>query len=104
MGVPKQNAETFRMTVEEKTGWLSNKQIVRLAASISQPVMEAIALGYLNLIEDIIEGLRKDNWMDPNKFNREILRRWANMNSGPAQVMVGLFGTLVIFIFGGCAG
>ena len=103
LGVSKEKAETSGMTVGEETRWLSNKQIVCLAASISQPDIETIALGYLNISADVIYVLRKDNRSDPEKFNRDVLRHWANMNAGSDQVMVGLLRTFILFIFVACA-
>ena len=88
LGVPQQMAETYRMTVEGKAGWLSSRQIVRLAAAVSMTNMITIAEGYLNLSEEIIAVLLMENRSHPAKFNREVLRRWANRNTSSDQVMV----------------
>ena len=65
---------------------LSNRQIVRLAAAISTSDMETVALGYLDLDEAVLKSLKTEKREDPEGFNREVLRRWSNMNHGQVKV------------------
>ena len=67
---------------------LTNRQIVRLAASVSKTDMETVALGYLDLDEAVLKSLKIEKRDDPEGFNREVLRKWANMNSTRQQVKV----------------
>ena len=65
---------------------LSNRQIVRLAAAISTSDMETVALGYFDLDEAVLKSLKTEKREDPKGFNREVLRRWSNMNHGQVKV------------------
>ena len=69
-------------------GNLTNKQYVRLGQAISSTAMESIALGYLDIDEEIIDSLKDKYKNSPEKFNRELLRKWAYKNAGPNQVKV----------------
>ena len=73
---------------------LTNRQIVRLAAAISTSDMETVALGYLDLDEAVLKSLKTEKRDDPEGFNREVLRRWSNMNHG--QVKVGFFQNVML--------
>ena len=64
---------------------LNNRQIVRLAAAISTPDMETVALGYLDLDEPLLKSLKREYKEQPEAFNREILRKWSNMNHGQVK-------------------
>ena len=70
----------------EKTE-ITNK-IVRLAAAVSPNNMETVALGYLGLEEEPIVSLR-DEHKYSDAFNRAVLRKWINMNSGHLKAKVG---------------
>ena len=65
---------------------LTNRQIVRLAAALSTSDMETVALGYLDLDEAVLKSLKTEKRDDPEGFNREVLRRWSNMNHGQVKV------------------
>ena len=75
----------------ELPGELSAKQIVRLAAVIAADNMPAIAEGYLDIGDAGIGHLQVDNEGHAEAFNRDILRKWTNMNcDDPNQVQVGI--------------
>ena len=59
---------------------LSNKQIQRLGAAISQPNMESIALGFFDIDYEIIMSARAFRGGDTQAFNRDMIVRWANRN------------------------
>ena len=67
---------------------LTNKQRVRLAASISKPNMKSIALGYFDLEREALKNLESENLDDTEAFNREVIERWEFRNSGRDQVKV----------------
>ena len=69
-------------------GYLTTKQIARLAPTISSVDMETIALGYLDLDEEWIASMRVEKAQQLEAFNRAVIRKWANMNSTPKQVKV----------------
>ena len=71
-------------------GWLKYRQIERLASNVFARDMESLALGYLDLSEETVKSLRYENRGDREAFKRDILRKWANKNSGPDQVKVTL--------------
>ena len=79
---------TKRNKMTEEEGYLTTRQIARLAPVISISNMETIALGYLGLEEEWIESLRVEKKDQPDAFNRAVLRKWANKNSTPKQVKV----------------
>ena len=72
-------------------GQLTNRQYMQLGRAISSPDMESIALGYLQFDEEIIKSLRHENRGNFEAFNRDIIKRWANKNSGSDQVRVRAF-------------
>ena len=80
---------------------LTNKQIVRLAASISVCNMEIIAEGYLDINEETLKSLRHEHRENPEAFNRDIIKRWAYMNPGPDQVQVIIFNIFLV-VFSSC--
>ena len=63
---------------------LTNRQIQRLAASISRHDMESIAMGYLNISHEKIKSSRGE---ETEAFNREMIILWTNKNP-KGQVMV----------------
>ena len=73
---------------EETSGRLTNRQYVRLGRAISSPDIESIALGYLNIDDEIIKSLRYEHRGNSEAFNRDILKRWAYRNPGSNQVEV----------------
>ena len=73
---------------EETSGRLTNRHYVRLGRAISSPDMESIALGYLNIDDEIIKSLRYEHRGNSEAFNRDILKRWAYRNPGSNQVKV----------------
>ena len=72
----------------ENEGYLTNKQIVRLATAISANNMAAIAEGYLDINDETIKNKKYENKDDAEAFNREILKYWVNKNPGPNQIKV----------------
>ena len=70
-----------KMATEEKGEWLTNRQIMMLAARIPAEHMENIAQKYMRLSEELIDSVKKENTGDSEEFSRIIIRRWANMNS-----------------------
>ena len=79
------------MKWDSGSGQLTNRQYMQLGRAISSPDMESIALGYLPFDEEIIKSLRHENRGNFETFNRDILKRWANKNSGSDQVRVRAF-------------
>ena len=67
---------------------LTNKQLVRLASSISADNMAAIAEGYMNISDEIVKNFRYENRGQAQAFNREIIKFWANTNPGANQAEV----------------
>ena len=63
---------------------LKNRQIQRLAASISRHDMESIAMGYLNISHEKIKSSKGE---ETEAFNRDMIVLWANRNAKD-QVMV----------------
>ena len=61
-------------------GQLTNKQIVRLAASIEATHMPVIAEGYMNIDDVTIKNKKSENKDDTEAFNREIIKIWRNKN------------------------
>ena len=78
---------TIQSESDEKQ-YLTNHQYVQLGRAISSPNMESIALGYLNFDEETIKNLHYEHRGNAEAFNRDILKRWANHNSGSHQVKV----------------
>ena len=63
----------------EDNGRLTNRQIARLAASISSDNMESIAEGYMDIDTETVKNIRRDA-SNSEAFNRDIIRFWANKN------------------------
>ena len=75
-------------------GKLSNRQRVRLAATITKHGMKSIAEGYFELNEQTVKNLETENKDDVEAFNREVIKKWENMNPCDNQVKVSLCGFL----------
>ena len=58
---------------------LTQKQIVRLGASISADSMAAIAEGYMDISDETIKNIKSEN-KKAEAFNREIIKIWRNKN------------------------
>ena len=95
LGVSKQEAETYRLVTEGETEQLSIMQIVRLAVALPEQYMTTIAGGYLNISEEVIALLKYENRQSTDTFKRDILRYWANKNTGSGQITVGSKKTLI---------
>ena len=59
---------------------LSNKQIQRLGAAISQPNMESIAGGYFDIDYEIINSTVASRGQNGQGINRDMIVSWANKN------------------------
>ncbi len=66
---------------------LTASQIACLAAAISQPNMESIALQFLDLEPDM-DNLKYKYKGNVEAINRDILIQWRNKNYGPDEVPV----------------
>ena len=69
-------------------GQLSGSQIVRLGKEITIHAMEAFAEGHLGISDATIKNLREQNKNNVEAVNRQLIKCWANRNSGPNQVKV----------------
>ena len=70
---------------------LTNRQIQRLAASISRHDMESIAMGYLNISHEKIKSCRGE---ETEAFNQEMIILWANRN--PENQVTVLFTSFIV--------
>ena len=68
---------------------LTNRQIQRLGAAISQDDMESIATGYLNIDHSILKNMNRGQ--SPEAFNLEVIYHWRN-KTPKNQVMVTSIG------------
>ena len=59
---------------------LKNYHYVRLGQAISSVAMESIALGYLDIDEEIIENIKENRKGNAEAVTRDLIRRWANSN------------------------
>ena len=78
------------LPVAEPEGHVSRKQIVRLASAISADKMTAIAEEYMGIEPETVKNLQYENSGKAEAFNRDVLRLWANKNSGPTQIQVDI--------------
>ena len=69
-------------------GQLSGSQIVRLSAAITIHAMESFAEGHLGISDATIKNLREQNKNNVEAVNKDLIKFWANRNSGPNQVKV----------------
>ena len=76
------------MATEESHHHLSNSNIVQLAHEIAAKDMKMIAEGYLDIAPETVKNIQYENGWDAQAFSRDIIRHWANENSGPEQVKV----------------
>ena len=60
---------------------LTNTQVADLAKEIGNRKMTNIAYKYFELTEGILDNIKLNNPNDAEAQSREIIRRWANMNS-----------------------
>ena len=65
----------------EKGNRLRNRQIVDLAGCLSSERLKSLAVTFLGFSHDTIQSIQEENVDDEESFKREIIRRWANMNS-----------------------
>ena len=72
----------------------TNRQIQQLGATISQPNMESIAMGFLNIDDDTISSFRVKRGDNTEAFNRDIIIYWANKNPRN-QVKVNIFYVII---------
>ena len=72
----------------EESHHLSNSNVVQLAAAIAAKDMKTIAEGYLDIPPETVKNIQYENGWDAQAFNRDVIRHWANENSGPEQVKV----------------
>ena len=75
-------------TSGEPPGHVTRKQIVRLAAAISADTMESIAEGYMDICNEAVKNIWRENQGKAEAFNRDVLRHWTNKHSGPSQIRV----------------
>ena len=78
-------------TSGEPAGHVTRKQIVRLAAAIYADNMESIAEGYMDICNETVKNMWRENQGKVEAFNRDVLRYWTNKNSGPSQIRVRNF-------------
>ena len=78
---------------------LSNSNIVQLAAALAAKDMKTIAEGYLDIAPETVKNIQYENGWDAQAFNRDIIRNWANKNSGSEQVKVLFFYLQDIVLF-----
>ena len=64
----------------QKSEWLTNRQITDLAEEIPLNRMTKIAYKYFKLNEGILENIKLNFPGDAEAQSREMLRRWANKN------------------------
>ena len=69
------------------SGPLTDRDIARLAASISANRMESMARAYLGLKDETVKNIKRDS-DSSEAFNRDVLKNWANRNSGLNQKQV----------------
>ena len=67
---------------------LNGEDVVKLAATIAANDMKMIAEGYMDIASETIKNIQFETGWDAEAFNREIIRLWANKNSGSKQVKV----------------
>ena len=78
-------------TSGEPAGHVTRKQIVRLATAISADNMESIAEGYMDICNETVKNMWRENQGKVEAFNRDVLRYWTNKNSDPSQIRVRIF-------------
>ena len=67
---------------------LTGEDIVKLAAAIAADNMKTIAEGDMDITPETVKNIQYENGWNAQAFNRDIIRHWANRNSGTKQVKV----------------
>ena len=73
---------------DERSGRLTELDILRLSAAISARAMESTAISYLGLEIERVMSLKdvyKDNVIN---FNRDVIKNWSDRNLGSDQKQV----------------
>ena len=70
---------------------LTPSEIAALAAAISSNDMETIAIRYLDIGSETVGSLRDQQRSNIEAFKRDIIQRWAYMNSASNQLEVFKF-------------
>ena len=73
------------MAAGSESQQLTDEQIGQLAKVISEQNMEFLADEYLELKYETVISCRRMAEMDPEAFNREIIKRWRNRNPGNSR-------------------
>ena len=60
---------------------LRNRQIVDLAGSLSTEHLKDLAVEFLGFSHETVQSILAENGDDQESFKREIITKWANMNS-----------------------
>ena len=76
---------TLKKAASHPSGQLTPRQVVRLAAAISDDNMVAIAEGYFVIPSRMIQNIKVENKDDVKAFNRELIRQWMNENPEDQQ-------------------
>ena len=79
------------MAINGSKDKLTNRHLVDIAEVISPNDLESIALKYLNISTEKIKTLKAENKENPDALKRDVVRIWANRNSGPNQVKVSYY-------------
>ena len=83
----------------EESHHLSERNIIQLAAAIAAKDMKTIAEGYLDITPETVKNRLYETPGNAEAFNREIIRYWANKNSGHEQVKVIFFNLQDVALF-----
>ena len=60
---------------------LKNRQIVDLAGSLSTEHLKDLAVEFMGFSHETVQSILAVNEEDQESFKREIITKWANMNS-----------------------
>ena len=60
---------------------LRNRQIVDLAGSLSTKHLKDLAVEFMGFSHETVQSILAENEEDQESFKREIITKWANMNS-----------------------
>ena len=60
---------------------LRNRQIVDLAESLSTEHLKDLAVEFMGFSHETVQSILAENEEDQESFKREIITKWANMNS-----------------------
>ena len=89
-------AKITTMAAKRKDNTLTNYQLVALGRSISKQNMKSIALAYLELDKETLKNIESESQDDPESFNRDVIEKWENKNSGDDEVKVSSRGCYFI--------